>query len=856
MEGNSSHSRGSVATPSLVGRQKELSQLNRLLEQAVQYHTPQSVMVVGSQGVGKTTLVDHWLTQLREEHLDVRIFFTWAKRRDPSYSIFTRLLKQRFSLREGQQEQEVLDVIRPQVEEVLQDRRVAEVLHFLGTFLGVSVPDNPFLRAIEDAPAQHDQIARTVLLRFLEADAQMSPVVLVLGDLHQADEASVTLFRDLAEGLEGAPIVLVGTSRPELYVNLPEFSTMEAEHARIDLPLLTKEESEQQLRGLLANAEHLPQRLISTAVEMTGGNPLFMETLVRGLQDRDIIGLEGETLKVDEDKLEQADLPMSMEEAVQARIASLSPTERDVLEKASTLGSVFWLDALVCFSRLQQEVEEQPRSWMADVLTQTIKEVLEDLVQRDFLILLPDSNIAGAIEYAFKNNMERKLISSMVPPERQRQYHIFAAQWLETRLVERSEAQLEDLAGHYDKGGNRRRAAFCYVYAGDKARSRYANKQAAIFYRQGVKLLKLDDALSKIDALHNLGDVCSVLGHNEEALEHFTEMLHFAWLLDHRIKGASAHRRLGQVQGTLGEYERAMTHLENAKRLFQLAGDTMGVAATFDDVGKLAWLKGEYDQALEYHRQALNINRDNGRPQAIAVSLHSIGRVHQEAGAAKEAKECFVEALEIRQEIGDQLGVVDSLTNLGEVSRAQSEYAKAMELWNEALTLARDIGDRMDEAYLNIKLGETQLQLGEPQSAEEHIQAAVELSRDLGDRSLLAGLYLTMCEVKLALGDHEEAEKQAQRSHDIAESLGLKPQQGTAMRALAEVVASRELTPENRKRATELFRGAIEIFTELGNDMELAKAFAAFADYYDSCGMWQDADHFRHSADDIFNRLK
>ena len=425
MEGNSSHSRGSVATPSLVGRQKELSQLNRLLEQAVQYHTPQSVMVVGSQGVGKTTLVDHWLTQLREEHLDVRIFFTWAKRRDPSYSIFTRLLKQRFSLREGQQEQEVLDVIRPQVEEVLQDRRVAEVLHFLGTFLGVSVPDNPFLRAIEDAPAQHDQIARTVLLRFLEADAQMSPVVLVLGDLHQADEASVTLFRDLAEGLEGAPIVLVGTSRPELYVNLPEFSTMEAEHARIDLPLLTKEESEQQLRGLLANAEHLPQRLISTAVEMTGGNPLFMETLVRGLQDRDIIGLEGETLKVDEDKLEQADLPMSMEEAVQARIASLSPTERDVLEKASTLGSVFWLDALVCFSRLQQEVEEQPRSWMADVLTQTIKEVLEDLVQRDFLILLPDSNIAGAIEYAFKNNMERKLISSMVPPERQRQYHIF-----------------------------------------------------------------------------------------------------------------------------------------------------------------------------------------------------------------------------------------------------------------------------------------------------------------------------------------------------------------------------------------------------------------------------------------------
>ena len=838
----------------MVGREQELADLHQMLEQAIQYQSPLSVTLVGSQGVGKSRLLSHWLSEVSDKHLDVRIFQASARPSGPSYSLFTRLLQNRFGLTGSGEDQ--VEALRAQAEEVLQDRRVTDVLHFLGTFLSISVPDTPFIQALEDASVQHDLVARTVLRRFLEEDGAQSPMLLVLEDLQLADEDSLSLYRELCETLEGAPVVLVGTCRPELFLEQPDFASLEGEHQRIDLPFLDARESEEQLHRLLTGAKVIPGKLMEFVVETSGGNPLFMEQLVRIMLEREIIVLDGDKLSFDEQQLKQVDLPMSVDEAVHARVALLTPAERDVLEKASTLGNVFWLEALVCFSRFQQELEEKTELWVADVLNHTIHEILEGLVLRDYLLRMPDSSIPDTAEYAFKHNPERELISKMVHPDRRRQYHLFAAQWLETKLPDRSEAQLEYLGRHYEKGGNRRRAAFCFVHAGDKSRARYANTQAAEYYRRGLNLLELEDVLSKIEALHNLGDVCTVLGRHDEALKLFSEMLRYAWLLDHRGKGGAAHRRLGRIHRTLGDYDQALNHLHSALRMFEKAMDSRGVAATLDDVGKVAWLRGEYDKALGFHRQALDIKRDTGNPRAIAVSLNNIGLVHQDSGSFKAAQDCFVEALEIRKDVQDRLGVVDSLTNLGGVYRAQSDYSRAFEMWTEALKLAQEIGARLDEAYLNINLGEAQLQLGKPKAAGEHLDQAASLAEELGDRRLMSDCSRTRCEVRLALGDLDGAEQEANSALELSEALGLKPEKGSARRAMADVVAGRELNDGNRKRATELYLGAISVFTDLGNDLELARTFSSFADYHDRCGNWEDADHFRSSADEIFNRLK
>ncbi len=837
----------------LVGRDVELSSLHQALDRALTYETPQAIVLVGSQGAGKTRLVKHWLGEVREQRPEVRIFSASAPSAEHSYEPFAQILRSRFGIKEGDGEAQA--TLRTQVEEVLQDRRVAEVLHFLGAFIGVTVPDNPFLRALEDTADQHAEVARTVLARYLEEDAAVSPLVLVVEDLHLADDASLSLFQRLAESLEGAPVLLVGTCRPDLFRRERSFTALDAELARIDLPLLSPQQSLDQLKHLLAPVEDLPPTLVDTAVELSGGNPLFLVQLVRLLMDKGIVTVEDGTLTLDDAGLDEIDLPLSVEEAVQVRVDLLTAAERDVLEKAACVGSVFWVETLVSLSRLQQEVEPPADAWMADVLSHTITEILARLEARDYVLRLPDASIPGTTEYVFKNNLERKLIGSMVHPSRLEQYHLFTAQWLETRLVERSEAQLEELGAHYEKGGNPRRASFCYIFAGDRARGRYANEQATRFYKRGIELMELSDAFSKLTALQNLGDVLIVLGRNEEAVEHFHKMLHVAWLLDHKEKGGTAHRRLGTTFCTLGDYEKASTHLHNGMRLFKAALDGRGLAATMDDVGRLHWLKGEYEDALEYHRQAMDLKRELGARPDMAVSLTNIGKVHQESGSFAQALDCFVQALEIRKEVGDKLGMVDSLGHLGGVHRAQSDYNKAHELLTEALELAQEMGARLNEAALRISLADAKLQLGKPKEAEEQLKQAEDLSGNLGDRRLRADCSRTMAEVRLALGDLDAAEQHATEALEIVEDLELLPEMGLALRVLGEVVAAGELSDENKERTLGLFRQAIELFTELGNDLELARVFAPLADYHDRCGEREDATHFRSSADEIFARL-
>ncbi len=841
-----------VVDAPFVGRQKELTELDRVLNQSIQYETPLTVTLVGNQGVGKTRLLKHWAEHLKARRPEVRFLRASAGAQSTAYSLFKDLLEDRFNLRGAE---DPMEAFRQQVEQVFQDRRVAEVLHFLGGFIGLSVRENPFLRAIEDAPLQHEQIARTLLRRFLEMDAQVGPLVLVLEDLHRADDDSLSLFMELADAFEGAPICMIGSCRPDLLLQRPSMNTFEGEHCRVDLPLLERAESEVLIRHLLRRVEDLSQELIDLALEMTAGSPFFMEELVRVLIDNLIIMVDGENWTLDEDRLDELDLPLSVDEAVHARLAVLSPMERDVLEKASTLGSVFWIEALVCFSRLQQEVEEKSHIWMADVLHQTIKELLDALIDKDYLLEMPDSSIPEASEYVFKHNMEREQITKMVNPARMKQYHLFAAQWLETKIPDRSEAQLEFLGQHYEQGGNNRRAAFCFVRAGDKARNRYANEQAANHYRRGVRLLDLDDATSKIETLHNLGDVTSIIGRTTEALEHFSEMLRYAWLLDHKAKGGAAHRRIGKVYTTLGDYEKAIEHLQMGLRLFERAGDRRGSAACLDDVGKVALFKGEYAHALEYHRRALSIKKEIGDPRSIAVALNNIGTVHQKSGSFGRALECFIEALELRKEVGDRVGIVASLRNLGSVHRAKSDYNKAFELWLDALRLTREIGDRIHEGYLLIDLGEAELQRGKLEEAGGHLEEAVILARELGDRRLKAKCARTMCEVKLAAGDLVEAEREGRDALEISEQLGLRPDKGVAWRVLAEVAAAHEIDEKHKAKATELFRQAITQFTELGNDLELARTFSSFADFNDRCGQWQEADQLRSKADEIYKRL-
>jgi tetratricopeptide (TPR) repeat protein len=272
------------------------------------------------------------------------------------------------------------------------------------------------------------------------------------------------------------------------------------------------------------------------------------------------------------------------------------------------MGGVFWLGGLLAISRLD---EPTPQLWGAGDMPDlsAIKDHLKELVERDYVLRLPDSTFPTDEEYVFKHNLEREALMRLTPPAVARRLHHAIADWLAFRdHVRTHEEYVGMLARHRERAGAISAAATSYLDAADVARERYANGKAAEYYVKGLSLMsegehgfpqsgtagsaregarhKVDaDAEKRIRALHHYGDVLQQLGRNEEALVAFREMLTSAFRLDLRTKGGAAHSRIGRLYRETGRLDEAQKHLSAALALFEESEDDRGIASTTDDIG-------------------------------------------------------------------------------------------------------------------------------------------------------------------------------------------------------------------------------------------------------------------------------
>jgi tetratricopeptide (TPR) repeat protein len=856
----------------LVGRDEELAKMREVLQSAVDFQAPQLITITGNQGTGKSRLCAELV--LRYADPPIRVYRGASTKAGPKYEALASYLRDRFGIKDNDPADKVLHDFRREVENVFQDTRITEVLHFLGGFLDLHFPDSPFLRVLNDNPLHSGEVARTVLRRFIEMDAATSPLVMIFDDLQWADDDTLKLLRELGTGLGGSSVVLIACARPDMLIRCPDWGAGATDHLRVELRNLDEDHADEMFQKLLERCDGVTDDVVDDAVEMTGGNPYFLEELVRLFLSNGTIDVKGPRWVMNADKAAETELPITIEEAIEARIAALETPERDVLEKGAVFGHVFWSGAIVAMQRIEQNDKREkgndqtplpPRPNMsyewsseAEPIRYQVERIVDDLVERDYLLRLEteDSTIAGDVELVFKHNLERELIARNTEPGRKARYHRLAGQWLETRLSQRSEEQLEFLAQLYERGGDKRRAARCYLAGGDKARERYANAQAVELYTRGLAMIEDDDALARLEALHNLGDVLDLTGDTDVALARFSEMLESAWLFDNSAKAGAAHSRLGRIYRRRGEYERAMDHLREAHKLFDQAKDERGVAGALDDIGKVHWLRGAYGQALTFYRQALSIRRAIGDRRSIALSLANIGRVHRDSGAFKAAVEQFREALDLRRDAGDLQGVVQSLSDLGGVHAEDSNFDMGLDLFREAHKIAVDIGDKLAEAQVLSRLGECEGAIGLSDDAVAHLEQAIRLSTSLSDRVTLSDCERRLAGVYLGMGDAVRAQEHARRALLVGESVESRVHVGTAHRVLGAIIAAGEFTPAERPRAEEHFRKAVEILGGIKNELELARCYRAFASFRERSGDPNDAAKLRRLSEEIFGRLR
>ncbi len=853
-----------VLRSGLVGRTDALQTLREIVGRAVDFQAPQMVTVVGNQGTGKTRLISELILRLRDDGVDARVFHGNAERDTTTgnmvrFSAIASLLRARFELTPSPDDTDKLR-FQHEVRTVMGSDQVSEMLYFLGAFVGLDFPPTPFLRAVADNAKQQGELSRTALRRFVELDAAQGALVLVLDDLQWADDDTLAVINDLAAGLTGCPVVLLCAARPEMLVRSAGWGEGAMDHTRIDLRNLEPPDAEAMFRQLLARCSVIPEDTIESAVEMTGGNPAFLEQLVRLFLENGAINTTGPNWRIDPDLAAETELPVSIEEAIEARIAALAGEERDLLEKAAVFGNVFWVSAVIALTRLEQPSDAAAPGALdiewgnGEDVRRRVSDLVSILADRDYLLPLDsdDSSIPGDVEVVFKHNLERELIVRSTEPGKLARYYLAAAQWLETRLSALRDEQLEFLAGLSERGGDRRRAARCYLQGGDRARARYAPEEARNLYEKGLAMLGEADAPARLDALHNLGDVLEQAGRPEESEQTFTRMLQLAWRYDNLNKAGAAYARLARGLRRLGKYDPAMEHLRRAHELFERSRDDRGIASTLDDMGRVHWLRGGYSQALDFHRQALTIRRALGDRRSIALSLANIGRVHHDSGNFKAAIGQFREALDLRRDIGDLLGIVQSLCDLGGVHAEDGNHELALELLGEARALAQEIGDKLALADVLSRTGEVKGAMGRGGEAVKDLSDAKALASSMGDRVALAVTHQRLAQVQLALGQLESAEAEARAAVSVSQAIGLRVHIGCGYRVKAEVAAALGQT----QQAEEDFRRAIEILAAVKNEIELGRAYRGLAAIKERGGNLAEAQKLRGKAVDIFTRLR
>jgi len=842
-----------------VGRVEERRALDAALGRAIRFDAPQFVTVIGENGLGKTRLVQEWVKHV-EEAGEFRVFLASGKSPADGHAapfmMLAALLRKRFGITPVMDDATAQAVFRTELQSVFGDRRVSEVAGLLGQFLGFEMPESPLAQSLAMRPERQLDMARAVLGRFLEEDARKHPLALVVDDVHLADDASLDVLQCLSAELGEAAIVVVATARPELFVRRPEWMKQEGSHARVDVKPLGPLEMDVFIKCALG-AQELASGLAERAAVESGGNPFLLEQLLGVYHEHGIlVAATASSWLFDTDRADQEPLALGPEAAAQARMATLSSAERELLGRAVAMGPVFWAGGVVALGRIGADPWDPTIVFAPDPSIEQTKRLAVSLQERGFVQPAPEKILdCGETAWALTEPAVRTLVETTVDPRTLAERRRFAAQWIEARLgASPSSEQHEYVAVLYAEGGDDRRAALAYLAAGDLAGQRRRYERARALYLQGVRLLAADDAMLKIDACHKLGDAAARLGRSREALAHFTEMLRVAWRLDLPAKGGAAHSRIGRIHRSLGDYRLALQHLDMAHLLFDLAGDRPGVAASLDDIGRVNYLIGRPDEAIRCHQAALAIREELHDQRGKALTLSWLGLVEAHIGELGRAQQSFQEALLISKTTRDPHGIVFSLLDLGSLAREAGHPGLAQNLLEQARAVAREMGECLNECHVALQIGECHLALGQVAEAEAELKAARDIARKFGARRLCAEADRGLAEICLAREDHLGAREHASRAAAEGEKLGAAPLVGAALRVLATALSRGAPGESERGGPREVFDRAVEVLGESRAELELGRAFTAYAEYEERTGRAANAGDLRERAREIRRR--
>jgi tetratricopeptide (TPR) repeat protein len=780
-----------------VGRIQELALLRDRWE-VVQTGEGQVVSLVGAPGMGKTRLLTEFGNRLAPGQVPWYCGHCLAYGQAISYLPVRDLLRQLCTLVEGDHAAAQMAAVQHRL--LAHGICAAEDAALMGQLLELPVAPE---HLAQWSPETRQARTFALLGHLIRSEAQQTPLVLVVEDVHWIDPTSAAWLGSLVERLAGTAVLLLVTARPG-------YQPLWGIHARVTqlaLPPLGAKESQAIVVSVPGTAQ-LPAARCQQIVAHGAGNPFFVEELA---------------WHAVEAGLAATPIPATVHAVLAARLDRLLPEAKYLVQHAAVIGT---------------EVPVR--------LLQRLAGLAEDSLQRGLAHLrdtevLSETRLFPEPVYTFMHALMHEVAYGSLLLERRRGLHARIVEALEMLAEEQvaeeaSEAkdlhvggqdpdQIERLAHHALRGEVWDKAVSYCQQVGARAFDRAAFREAVTAFEQALQALTHlpehgDSRRLDLELRLSLGGALYALGEYGRCLTLLGEAEVVARVLEDQARLGQVLARRSRVLRMTGDYDGAIASGQEVRMLAAALGDSTLQEEASYTLGLVYYASGDFGQATALLRQNVEAaDRESGtsaidariRSQAwLALTLSTLGafaesRHHGEEalrlatltghgntpiivhgclgllylaqGDLEHASQIFNQGLALCQASGNRDWLTGIVAGLGYAAVLQGHLAEGHALLEEAIRVAIRTGGVLGQAFRVAWLSEVCRLAGRGEAAWQYAHQALDLARQLKEcgNEALALHQLGVVHAHTSLLHAEQAQAHYQQALELAEALGMRP---------------------------------------------------------------------------------
>jgi len=859
----------------LVGRRPEMEILHTAWERA-KSGEGRVVDVVGEAGVGKSRLIYEFQKAIAgEATILTGVCIQYG--RGINFLPVIDVVRGAFGIKEGMSEEEAGGRVYDEA-----TGELAAMIPFYRNLLSLKV-DDPKFNALNPEGRKFGSLEAVKIL--LLAMSNERPLIVFLEDVHWIDKISEDFFSFFTHSIHGRPIMLLTAYRPEAE---PPW-TKGAHYRQVGLETLSAESSIRLVRNILGGLE-LESSLEEKIAQKTGGNPFFVEEMVRELIDRGDVFKEGGRY-ISRQPIDQLEIPSSVQGVLAARMDRLSEDLKGTMQVASVIGRDFAYKIL----RSIMELGDELRIHLTNLVG------LEILYEK---VLYPE------IEYIFKHALTQEVAYESLLKQRRREIHGRIASTIEELYAGRLDEHLEVLAHHYDQSGNSEKAFEYLMLAGEKSNRHFAVQAACQFFTKAIEVIEstpitLDsekevrlhqgladasyatgDIKAALEEFRKTVEICRIHGMIEHEMDNLGELAMVMWLSPIKVmkdeaircheEGIARAREVGDkaaesrilsVQGfyksTLGHRYQGNHIIADAERMALETGNQKAIL--FNRLlyaGSERWL-GRPQKAIELTEGLIEAMRGMFNYRNITGVIFLRGIALGEVGQIEDGIAILRDGIDICE----KSGAVQHLGRLyNSLGYCYGEICNSKMAWGNNLKSEESARELMDlfpmgretaaevAAQASVNLMENLFYQGKLDAAWERMKSLDEESKSddfirARDRWKVRMDYLT-AQILLHNNDMDQAHAMIEKNLEITQREHSKKMEGGFMRVLGEVQFRRN----EIDNAIDNLNEAVLILKEVGNPRQLWQAHSSLASAFSNLGRASEAKKQWGAAGEVIHK--